>query len=317
MTDHEIVDGRDRMLRELADRLDEVPDYRPGDVAAMRELMASSMTERPARDPEVHLVFADGGAERELRVHRPPTGASAGTVLHIHGGGFFMGSATLYDAVCAQLSERTGTVVCSIDYRLAPEHPYPAGLDDCAAAYRALVKDPRRFGLGPGPLGIYGESAGAALAAGVVARVGEEHPPDFLALLEPVLDDHLSTASARRFTATPIWNRGLAEWSWDIYLGDIRYSRPAEAAPAHLPDVSWFPPTLISTRDLDPLRDEGIAFARRLIGEGVPTELRHYPGTFHGVLGVAGSAVASRIVADAACFVRDHLVPRYADTGTR
>lgn len=311
MTDHEVVDGRDRMLRELADRLDEVPDYRPGDVAAMRELMASSMTERPAREPEVHLISGDGGAERELRVHRPPTGASAGTILHIHGGGFFMGSARLYDAMCEQLSERTGAAVCSVDYRLAPEHPYPAGLDDCTAAYRALVEDPDRFGLGDGPLGIYGESAGAALAAGVVARVGGERRPDFLALLEPVLDDRLSTASARRFTATPIWNRGLAEWSWDIYLGDLRNSRPAEAAPAHLADISWFPPTLVSTRDLDPLRDEGLAYAVRLIEAGVPTEVHHYPGTFHGVLGVVGAAAAQRVIDDAVRFVRGHLGSPY------
>ncbi|WAB82925.1 alpha/beta hydrolase [Microcella daejeonensis] len=244
-----------------------------------------------------------------IRLHRPPGADHGGAIVHIHGGGFFMGSAELYDDVCRELASATGCAVLAVDYRLAPEHPYPAGLDDCTAAWHRVVGLAESLGIDRDRLGLYGESAGAALAIGVCDRLRStsERMPAILVLHEPVTDDRLDHLSSQRFTATPIWNRSLAEWSWSVYLGEHYAAPPAEAAPARLADFLGFPPTFISTRDLDPLRDEGLALARRMIDDEVPVELRHYAGTLHGTLGFAGAPVRERILRDAAEYVSERL----------
>ncbi len=295
--------------RDLVDRLDEVPDYRPGDAAAARTLMARAMGGEAQR-PDRVLQFDDArGGTGEIRVHRPEGGGHGGALLHIHGGGFFMGSAALYDGVGRELARATGCTVLATDYALAPEHPYPAALDDCTAAWAAVTAEAASLGIDTARLGVYGESAGAALAVGLLHRLRETAGPRpaLLVLQEPVVDDRLEHRSTEQFTHTPIWNRPLAEWSWGLYLGAHRDAPPAEAAPARLPDFASFPPTLISTRDLDPLRDEGLALALRLIDDGVAVDLRHYAGTIHGTLGFTGAPVRERILRDAAEFVRERL----------
>ena len=298
-----------RLRPELAAHLDAIPDYRPGDVVAIRATMTEAFgTELPA-PAEVVVVDAGGGRGLELRIHRPSRSRPGGALLHVHGGGFVMGSAALYDGVCRELAEETECTVVGVDYRLAPEHPYPSGLDDCALAWSWLVTHAETLGVDATRIALYGESAGAALAIGVAHRLrASDGPrPAAMVLQEPVVDDRLSSASAQRFTSTPIWNRALAEWSWDAYLGDARAAPPREAAPARLVDFAGFPPTFISTRDLDPLRDEGLALARRLIDEGIDVELRHYAGTLHGTLGLAGARVRERILRDAVEFVVDRV----------
>lgn len=302
------------MLRELRAHLHHVPVYTTDSVENNRALMAATTELAPPVDPlaadaravEIGVV---GSAEHPVswRVHRPVGSARPrGMVVHVHGGGFVMGSAALYDTVCAELAERTGMIVASVDYRLAPEHPYPAGLDDCTRAWEAAVEQAAGWGVDPATVGLYGESAGAALAVGVVARLrASGRPvPAFLVLQEPSLDDRLTTPSSRAFVEAPVWNRRLSEWTWQLYLGEHSSSSPPpEAAPARLDDLGGFPPTFVSTRDLDALRDEGIQFAVRLIAIGVATELRHYPGTFHGCASILGTEVGERILADACDFM--------------
>lgn len=297
-----------RLRPELNALLDAIPDYRPGDVDAIRTVMAAAFGSPLPEPDEVMSARACDGREIEVRIHRPQ-GNGRGTIMHIHGGGFVMGSAELYDGVCRELADATGFVVASVDYRLAPEHPYPAALDDCTATWEWLTTTGAVVGVDGARVGLYGESAGAALALGVAHRVRASDAPDaaVLVLQEPVTDDRLSTASSQEFTATPIWNRALAEWSWQSYLGPHHGEPPEEAAPARLASYGGFPPTFISTRDLDPLRDEGLMLAQRMIGDGVDVELRHYAGTVHGTLGLEGTRVRERILRDTV----EYLVERF------
>ncbi len=292
---------------DLIPLLGNVPDYRPGDVHAARALMAEAMGGSGARPSEVMSVETDG-TPIEIRIHRPGVTASGPALFFVHGGGFFMGSAELYDAVCTELASATGCTVLAVDYRLAPEHPFPAGLNDCESAWMRVVAEADRLGIDRTRIGLYGESAGAALAIGLAHRLARSSAaPALLVVQEPVIDDRLDLESTRIFTETPIWNRALAEWSWSLYLGDNRTAVPSEFSPSRLGDFTGLPPTFISTRDLDPLRDEGLAFARRLIDDGVAVDIRHYAGTVHGTLGFIGAPVRERILRDAVEYVAERL----------
>jgi len=298
----------DRLNPDIARRLPQVPDYRPGSVHVARALMADAMGESLPEPSEITWAESSSGRV-EIRIHRPAGQPSGGALLFIHGGGFVMGSAALYDGVSSELAALTGCTVLTVDYRLAPEHPFPAGLDDCEVAWRHIVSQCDDLGIDRARMGVYGESAGAALAIGLAHRLSfsPAELPALIVLQEPVTDDRLDHKSSRIFTDTPVWNRALADWSWDLYLGVHRSSPPKESAPARILDFKGFPRTFISTRDLDPLRDEGMAFARRLIDDGVAVDLRHYAGTIHGTLGFTGVRVRERILRDAAEFVIEHL----------
>lgn len=294
---------------DLVPLMSTVPDYRPGDVHAARALMAEAMGGSGARPSEI-LNVERGDARIEVRIHRPGESRSEAALFFVHGGGFFMGSAALYDGVCSELASATGCTVLAVDYRLAPEHPFPTGLDDCESAWLRVVEEADRLGIDRTRIGLYGESAGAALAIGLAHRLKRTSAvaPALLVVQEPVIDDRLDLESSRAFTQTPIWNRALAEWSWRIYLGDRRTAASDEYAPSRLADLSGLPPTFISTRDLDPLRDEGLGFARRLIDDGVAVDIRHYAGTVHGTLGFTGARIRERVLRDAAEYVVDNLV---------
>lgn len=209
-------------------------------------------------------------------------------VLHIHGGGFVIGDLDSELGSCVALCRTLGVVVVSVDYRLAPETPYPGPLEDCYAALHWVSNNSAQLNIDPQRLAVFGQSAGGGLSAAtaLLARDRGGPPICFQYLGIPELDDRLQTASMQRFVDTPMWNRPNAELSWDFYLGD-QYQRgaahvPYHAAPARTEDLAGLPPAYISTMEFDPLRDEGVAYALRLMQAGVPTELHSFPGTFHG-----------------------------------
>jgi acetyl esterase/lipase len=267
------------------------------DVAQSRQLMAEFMPKGPAQGEE-HLDVTDVTPQDcpPVRIYRPrgAPGRCAG-ILYIHGGGFCLGSVAMENAGAVQLAHALGAVVVSVEYRLAPEDPYPAGLDDCYAALQYLaqldVVDPAR-------LAVHGQSAGGGLAAAValVARDRGGPPLVMQSLGMPELDDRLETPSMRAFTATPMWSRPQAVQSWQLYLGGK--AADGYAAPARMADLSGLPATYLTTQELDPLRDEGITYAMRLLEAGVSVELHSYPGTFHGSSLAAGAAVSKRQTAD-------------------
>ncbi len=253
----------------------------------------------------------DGDPEVPVRVYRPrqdPSGARGPGIVMIHGGGFVIGSVEAEHAGAALTAIDAGAVVVSVEYRLAPEHPYPAGLHDCYAALSFLHAEADALGVDPTRVALLGASAGGGLAAAtaLLARDLGGPPVCFQMLHIPELDDRLETPSMRAFVDSPLWNRPLAVQSWKAYLGDLAGSSdvPAYAAPARATDLSGLPPAYISTAENDPLRDEGMTYALRLLQAGVSVELHQFPGTFHGSALVTSAAVSKRSQREASLVLR-------------
>ena len=240
----------------------------------------------------------DGAPEVPVIIYRPKsaTGLLPG-VVDFHGGAFIMGSAQMDHMANVRIANEANAVVVSVDYRLAPEHPFPAGVEDCYAGLLWTHANAADLGIDTTRLAITGGSAGGALAAAVALMARDRNGPAicFQALNIPVTDDRLVTWSSRQFVDVPMFNRPGAENMWLSYLGpgyEARETSPY-AAPNRAADLSGLPPAYVQTMELDPLRDEGIDYAKRLMAAGVSVELHCYPGTFHGS-GLATHAAVSQ-----------------------
>ena len=243
--------------------------------------------------------------EVRVRRYRPADhdGALPGLV-YFHGGGFVVGSLDLYDADCRRIAAEVGAVVVSVDYRLAPEHPFPAPLEDCYAALVWVAAHAEELGVDADRIAVGGESAGGGLAAGVALLARDRGGPrlclQFLGI--PELDDRLATQSMRRLGVdSPITTVANGEISWDSYLGTgVRGTDRVSpyAAPARAADLTGLPPALVTAYELDALRDEDIAYAQRLLSAGVPTELRVYAGAFHACTWLSTIGICQQILGD-------------------
>ncbi len=228
-----------------------------------------------------------GDPDVPIRIYRPkntPDGQLP-CVFEIHGGGFIIGNIDMMDAWCQRVSAEVGAVVVSVEYRLAPEHPFPAGVEDCYAALSWTAEQAASLGVDADRIAVAGQSAGGGLAAATALLARDRGGPKLcFQLLEiPELDDRLETPSMTAFTDTPLWNRPNAVWSWRHYLGpDHQGEVSAYAAPSRAKDLSGLPPAYVSTMEFDPLRDEGILYALGMLQAGVSVELHSYAGTFHG-----------------------------------
>ncbi|MEV4315265.1 alpha/beta hydrolase [Actinocrispum sp. NPDC049592] len=222
-------------------------------------------------------------------------------LLYIHGGGFVVGDVEMFDPSCRKITDSLDVVVVSVGYRLAPEHPYPVPLEDCYTALKWTAENAAELGIDLTRLGVAGESAGGGLAAGLALLARDRGGPQlcFQYLGVPEIDDRLTTPSMTQYVDTPLWNRPSAVYSWQAYLGDIKPDEvPIYAAPARAEDLSGLPPAVVTACQFDPLRDEDITYAHRLMQAGVLVELRHYPGTFHGCAIVAGATITQRMTDD-------------------
>ncbi len=212
-------------------------------------------------------------------------------VLWVHGGGYVLGSALTEDPFATALCLAADVVVASVDYRLAPENPFPAGLEDVYAALAWLADE--------APVGLDRDHLGGGLAAAVALLARDRGGPSlvFQMPLCPMLDDANATPSSREFRDPRVWNRAANRAAWAMYLGPLQgggAAVPAYAAPARADDLARLPPAYIAVGALDPFRDEDIAYARRLAEAGVPTELHVFPGCFHGFEAVPMADVATR-----------------------
>lgn len=256
---------------------------------------------------EVHNLRIEGpeeGVEVGLRVYTPVgTTTPRPGLYHVHGGAYVMGSAEMDHVRNAQLCRELGAVIVAVDYRLAPEDPFPAGLDDCFVGLEWMVGHAEDLGLDPERIAVRGVSAGGGLAAALALRCRDQGGPVlcFQHLSIPQLDDRLETESMRTFTDTPLWHRAAAEISWDSYLGPGRRGAadvPSHAAPSRATDLSSLPPAYVSAMEFDPLRDEGIAYACGLLAAGVSVELHVFPGTFHGSCNLVWAQASQREAAE-------------------
>ena len=282
------------------------------DPAAIRAARAGSLLEMmgeiPDRDDVVRddrmVPGLDDDPEVPVRVYTPTAGANGprGGLLYIHGGGFMLGSVDMMDAACQTYCAELDAVIVSVEYRLAPEDPFPAGLNDCYASLVWMTDHAADLGVDPARIGVGGGSAGGGLAAATALMARDRGGPAlcFQFLQIPELDDRLETPSMQQFTDTPLWNRPNAVWSWKHYLGDLHGSDdiPYLAAPSRCEDLSGLPPAYVTTMEFDPLRDEGILYAMAMMRDGVQVELHSYPGTFHGSAMMSHADVSQRDSAD-------------------
>jgi len=306
---------------ELEEVLDLMPVIGLDDPVKAREefekllvAMRTPLPEADLLDIEDRLIPGwEGDPDVSVRIYRPKAlaadaGATVPGVLQIHGGGFIIGSVEAEHAGAVLTAAELGAVLVSVDYRLAPEHPYPAGLHDCYAALTFLHAEAAALGVDPDRIAVTGASAGGGLAAAtaLLARDRGGPPVCFQMLHIPELDDRLETPSMQKFVDSPLWNRPLAVKSWEFYLGDLagKDDVPVYAAPARATDLSGLPPAYVSTAENDPLRDEGIEYALAMLRAGVSVELHQFPGTFHGSALVTRAAVSRRAAQEASVVLR-------------
>jgi acetyl esterase len=240
-----------------------------------------------------------------IRIYRPKYGSQGlGAFVFFHGGGFALGTLDSEHHRCAYLAREAECVVVSVDYRLAPEHKFPAGLDDCFHAVVWVAENARGLGVVPGRLAVGGASSGGALAAGVALRARDQAGPllSFQLLIYPVLDPRMETASMAEFTDAPIWNADNNRVMWSYYLPVSGDGRPLQyASPAQADSYEGLPPAMIAAAELDCLRDEAIEYALALSRAGVPVELHTYPGAFHGFdLAAPHAEISQRTLGDQA-----------------
>jgi acetyl esterase/lipase len=285
-----------------------IPLFPPADLTdpvTARKDLAELAAAVPAPDTtgmEVEDRTVPADPEVAVRTYRPHR--ARGAIVWLHGGGFVMGDLDTEHPWAARLADGSGAVVVSVGYRLAPEHRFPAALDDAYAVLAWTAEHTAELGIDPARIAVGGHSAGAGLAAAVALRARDQQGPPvrFQLLNQPELDDRQETWSARHFTDTPWMTRDKLAATWRHYLG----SQPATsyAAPARAADLSGLPPAYLATAEFDPLRDEDIAYGLRLLQAGVPVELHQWPGTFHGSQAVLSAEISQRQIAELAAALR-------------
>ncbi len=280
-------------------------------LTATREKMAKQTLEMNARLPVIEGITQEdrrvpGLAENPafgVRIYKPARQTGPLPCLFwMHGGGYVVGSVDKDDYRNRLRVKEVGCAVVSVDYRQAPEAPYPAAIEDGYAALKWLVDHAVELGIDRTRIAVGGVSAGGGLAAGLSLLVRDlaEIEVAFQLLIYPMLDDSNVQPASETLPDTYIWSRAKNRFGWRCYLGkepgggDV----PIYAAPSRAEDLSGLPPVLIVVGDLDLLVDEDIEYAQRLIRAGVPTELHVYPGSYHGFASFAPAVMVSRICKD-------------------
>lgn len=242
-------------------------------------------------------------AEIPARVYTPEGAGPFPALVVFHGGCWIVGSIDLADRPHRALANATGCVVVAVEYRKAPEHPFPVPLEDCSAAFSWTVAHAAELGVDPALIGVAGDSAGGNLAAAVclAARQTAGTAPAFQLLIYPALDWELDTPSAHRYADGFGLTRADMAWSWDRYLPDPLLRSDPLACPLRAESLAGLPPAVVVTAGFDVLRDEGTRYADRLEAAGVPVVRHHYDGTIHGFLWMAAAVDECRqMLADVA-----------------
>jgi acetyl esterase/lipase len=285
--DAELISAYQKIPSEGFVDWDDLPATREFFVRMHHELTAGTPDSENVVKEDRSVPGPEGASEVPVRVYRPigSSGALPG-VLWIHGGGYVHGSVEEDDLVCQHVAEEVGCVVVSVEYRLAPEYPFPAPMEDCYAALEWMAGNAPTLGVDPDRIAITGPSAGGGLTAGLalLARDRGEVSVAFQAPIYPMIDDRNSPPSSRENASSRIWSRKYNEKGWRAYVGERAGSEDTSpyAAASRATDLSGLPRAYIAVGTLDVFLDEDIEYARRLMEAGVPTELHVSPGLFHG-----------------------------------
>ncbi len=235
---------------------------------------------------DLHVPGPDGAPDVRVRTYRPVgLDGPIPALFYIHGGGMVIGAIESEDAIVRRRCLDLGCAAVSVDYRLAPENPHPAPVEDCYAALSWMAANAERLGIDPDRIAIYGGSAGGGLAAGTALLARDRGGPAlaFQMLLYPMLDDRCNTPSGREVEEIGVFDGWASREGFEALLGERADTDAVDhyAAPARCADLTGLPPAWIDVGELDALRDESIDYARRLLGAGVPTELHITAGCFH------------------------------------
>lgn len=289
------------------------------DIPAARRMMDALAAAQMAKASPIEGVSTEdrkmpgpaGAPDVFVRIYQPTDRpATLPALLWIHGGGYVLGSVERDDLLAKHLARVGQCVVASVEYRLAPEHPFPAPVEDCYVALKWLSAHSTELGVNKARIAIGGASAGGGLAAGlaVLTRDRAEVEVAFQLLVYPMIDDRNITPASETVPDAFVWTRENNLMGWRAYLGHKPGGVDVSpyAAAARATDLRGLPPAYIPVGDLDLFLDENIMYAQRLSAAGVPTELHVYPGAFHGFNGfVPGAEISRRFNAD-----RDHALKR-------
>lgn len=288
MSRRDLIDPASRvplevLLEGLRGGLNTIPDIGQRRAAAEAMLAAQEVPQNPnVTKDDLTVPGPDGEPDITLRVYRPRSrsGVLPG-VYYIHGGGMILGNVAGEDPSASMIADLVGAVVVSVDYRLAPEHPHPAPVEDCYAGLVWMAENSTWLGVDPERLAIYGASAGGGLTIATALLARDRGGPDlcFMMPIYPMIDDRNETPSSHEITDIGVWDRAGNVEAWAWYLG----GKDADpyAAPTRAQDLTGLPPAFIDVGTVDLFRDEDMAFAQRLMQAGVPTELHVNPGSYH------------------------------------
>ena len=285
------------------------------DPSASADYLSLLRAPRPAAPGPVEAVhhvedLRVGATDTLVRLYRPSDAATLPVIIFLHGGGWVTGNLDTHDGLSRRLANATGCIVLSVDYRLAPEHPYPAGLEDTIGVLEWAHRSVAAYGGDPAHIAIAGTSAGGNLAAAAALRARDEGgaPIALQVLLYPVTDSQMSGQSHIENARGYSLERDLMRWFWKQYVPDGPERSDPYVSPLHATDLAGLPPAIIVTTEFDPLRDEGEAYADRLRAANVPVTVDRVDGQIHGFLSFVGVwADADRAMAKLARDIRSHL----------
>jgi acetyl esterase len=245
-----------------------------------------------------------------VRVYRPVLKDTLPALIYFHGGGFVIGNLDTHDRLCRALANASLCAVIAVDYRLAPEHKYPAAVDDAYAATRYIAEHAAEFGIDPNRIAVGGDSAGGSLATVVCLLSRDRGGPQlkFQLLIYPWVSFYDESPSMQQYAKDHFLTRDGLDWFRENYLPSRESGLEPSASPTNAANLQRLPPAMIITAECDPLRDQGEAYARKLEAAGVKVELKRYEGMIHPFLSLAGVVDAGKTaIADAAAVIKGAL----------
>jgi acetyl esterase/lipase len=254
----------------------------------MNRVLENSYNKRqpaPGVSEKIMTIPGYGDAEIQIRLYEQEnTKEDLPCLIYMHGGAFVLKSAAFHKDLICQYVLKTPCKVVFVDYRLAPKHLYPSGLEDCYKALEWVYQNGGELGINKNKVAVGGDSAGGALAAGVCLMARDRKGPkiSFQMLIYPVTDARLITDSMKEFVDTPLWNARQNKKMWQLYLGNQNNSDQAYASPLQAKSFKDLPPAYLEVAEFDCLRDEGLLFAQALRNAGISVQLVQTKGTIHG-----------------------------------
>jgi len=307
LIDPDVREPLDLLQQAIPGGFNTIPDIVVRRATVSQMLASMEIPPNPnVRSEDRAVPGPEGAPDISVRIYRPAdaTGTLPG-IYFIHGGGMILGDVAGEDPVASAICEHVGAVVVSVEYRLAPENPYPAPVEDCYAGLLWMAAHATELGFDPDRLAVYGGSAGGGLTIATVMLARDRGGPaiKFQMPIYPMIDDRNETPSSHEITDIGLWDRAGNIEAWKWYLGD---GKPDQyAAPARAEDLAGLPPTFIDVGTVDLFRDEDIEFAARLLRAGVPVELHVYPGAYHASeFFVPGAALSRRMSETRLCALR-------------